>query len=235
MSIFGIRDSGQKIAQSNLIVNLDASQLISYPGTGTTWTDISGNQNSGSLLNGAAYNSANGGSIVFDGTDDRVQLPSGFSNWTAGITLDSWIRPGFTNANFNRVFELGNGIRTNNVAVYFVGTNYTGFFLQFPENTNNTVEFGASTSWVANTWYNYCYVANVTRGYVYRNGLQIADNAFAYLPSNTTRSANFIGTTSNSFREHWQGNISVIRMYNRALSASEVLQNFNASRIRFNT
>ena len=55
-----------------LVLCLDAANRKSYPGSGTTWTDLSGRGNTGTLTNGPTYSSANGGSIVFDGTDDIV-------------------------------------------------------------------------------------------------------------------------------------------------------------------
>jgi hypothetical protein len=62
------------IVQSGLVLNLDAGVSSSYPGSGTTWTDLSGNGNTGTLTNGPTYNSANGGSLVFDGVDDYVNV-----------------------------------------------------------------------------------------------------------------------------------------------------------------
>lgn len=234
MSIFGIRDSGTKIVTSGLVTNLDAAQLRSYPRTGTVWSDLSGNNSSGSLLNGASFDSGVGGSIVFDGTDDRVQLrDTGFNNFTSGFTADAWITLAVTNANVLRVFEFGNGIRTNNIAAYFAGTNFAGGFLQYPDGVNVTVNFGATTSWVVNTWYHYAFVMTGTRARVYRNGSQLSDEAFAYLPTNTTRTLNFVGTTSGAFRESWQGKIAEFRVYNRALSATEIAQNYNATKARY--
>ena len=63
------------IVMNGLVLALDAANSKSYPGSGTTWTDLSGNSNTGTLTNGPTYNSANGGSIVFDGVDDGVNIP----------------------------------------------------------------------------------------------------------------------------------------------------------------
>ena len=61
-----------RIVTDGLVLLLDAGNTKSYPGTGTTWTDISRNGNNGTLTNGPTFDSANGGSLVFDGVDDYV-------------------------------------------------------------------------------------------------------------------------------------------------------------------
>ena len=66
--------SGPDLVQNGLVLALDASDRNSYPGSGTTWRDMSGNSNNGTLTNGPTFNSANGGSIVFDGSDDYAQI-----------------------------------------------------------------------------------------------------------------------------------------------------------------
>ena len=63
---------GPRIPTSGLIFYLDAANTRSYPGSGTTWTDLSGNGNTGTLTNGPTYSSANGGQIVFDGSNDNA-------------------------------------------------------------------------------------------------------------------------------------------------------------------
>ena len=63
---------GASIVRNGLVLYLDAANPKSYPGSGTTWKDLSGNGNNGTLVNGPTFNSANGGSIVFDGTNDYV-------------------------------------------------------------------------------------------------------------------------------------------------------------------
>lgn len=66
---------GPHIVTDGLVLALDAANPTSYPGSGTTWRDLSGNNNSGSLVNGPTFNSVNGGSIVFDGSNDYVNIP----------------------------------------------------------------------------------------------------------------------------------------------------------------
>ena len=86
---------GPSIITQGLVLALDAADRNSYPGTGTAWTDLSGNGNNGTLTNGPTYNSANGGSIVFDGSNDYVNFSYNSSLNIGGlnITLSSWVRP----------------------------------------------------------------------------------------------------------------------------------------------
>jgi len=106
--------TGPNISTSGLVLALDAANTKSYPGSGTTWTDMSGNNNNGTLTNGPTFNSANGGSIVFDGSNDFVTLGNqsvlGFTNgifsveawvyipnsWTAGSQYPNLISKGAT-------------------------------------------------------------------------------------------------------------------------------------------
>jgi hypothetical protein len=81
-----------KIVTDGLVLCLDAGNPKSYPGSGTTWTDLSGNGNNGTLVNGVGYNSGNGGSLVFDGVNDRVTInASSHTNLSSGnFTISSW-------------------------------------------------------------------------------------------------------------------------------------------------
>ena len=82
------------VVSDGLVLCLDAGNIKSYPGSGTTWTDIGGNQNNGTFVNGPSYNSSAGGSIVFDGIDDRINLPfSSVLDISGSITMEGFIYP----------------------------------------------------------------------------------------------------------------------------------------------
>jgi len=82
---------GPKIISNGLVLYLDAANNKSYPRTGTTWYDLSGNNNNGTLTNGPTFNSANGGSIVYDGADDSVNLSLVSSN-VNNVTTEVWFK-----------------------------------------------------------------------------------------------------------------------------------------------
>jgi len=79
------------IVRNGLVLDLDAAKLDSYPKFGTTWRDITFNQNNGTLVNGPTFNSGNGGSIVFDGVDDYITIPTITNNI---YTIDFWYKMG---------------------------------------------------------------------------------------------------------------------------------------------
>ena len=87
--------TGPNIIKDGLVLTLDASSQRSYPGSGTTWYDLSGNGNNGTLTNGPTFDSGNGGSIVFDGTNDYVNGPttnSVIGNNISLISLSAWVK-----------------------------------------------------------------------------------------------------------------------------------------------
>jgi hypothetical protein len=92
---------------NGLVLYLDAGNTNSYPGTGTSWRDISGNSNNGTLTNGPTFNSANLGSIVLDGTDDYVNCGNNSSiNITGtGLTLSAWVYRTALNSNIDIQYE----------------------------------------------------------------------------------------------------------------------------------
>jgi hypothetical protein len=79
---------GPKIVTNGLVLALDAADRNSYPGSGTTWRDISGNNYSGSLINGTSFNSSNGGVFSFDGVDDYLSLPNMNYSTSSNTTIE---------------------------------------------------------------------------------------------------------------------------------------------------
>jgi hypothetical protein len=223
-----------------LVLALDAGNIKSYNAgiSTTTWTDLSGIGNTGTLTNGPTYSSANGGSIVFDGVDDYVQVTNsnGFGevNTTPTMTLELW-------ANINRKSGGGAqyqhlaGFRTSNFAFYFLLLDESGASV----NTEARISTTSSISNITVNYINYfdkwthiVFVANDTRSDLYFNGTLIGSNT-GVTGSFGGSSGNFrIGLDPNGSYST-KGNISSAKVYNRALSAAEVSQNFNALRGRY--
>ena len=226
MSILGIRDSGQKIVTSNLILHYDAAQFRSYTSGSTTWNDISGNNNNATLINGPIFNSNNGGFIVFDGSNDYATLPSGFANFTSGITFEIWTYPTAMSSFDVLLRLLGSGADTISFFRHTGGGGNNYF------NVNiGGVEITPNQELNLNQWSQRTFTANGTNWFAYNEGMSGATVTTSKLPNNVTRTTNEIGGTS-SFSQY-TGRIAIIRLYNRALSATEVLQNYNAQRARF--
>ena len=214
-----------RIITDGLALCLDAGNTKSYPGSGTAWTDLSGNVRNGTLTNGPTYSSDNGGSIVFDGTDDFVQC-SGSLTVTAA-TFVAWIRRNGTQGSYDSI-------------LISRGSNVTGMMFQ-------------SSDQLAYVW------NNVVNTYTWQSGLTVPDltwcmvavsvtstAATAYLcqSSGITSAINTVSHTSAILNDikigqddfggrFFTGNIAMAQLYNRALSAAEIQQNFNAHRGRF--
>jgi hypothetical protein len=229
-----------KIATDGLVFCLDASNTKSYPGSGTTWTDISRNGNTGTLTNGPTYSSANGGSIVFDGTNDYVAYTNnnGFGTVSAApvATLGIW-------AYIER--KAGGGTQYQQLAGFRNDSNYDFFFLLLDSSgatVNTEARLRTATSYYDinveytnfNSWCYITFVANTNRSDLYINSVLAG--------SNTSVAGNF-GSNSGNFRigqspnpaGDWKtkGRISQVHFYNIALTANQVLQNYNATKKRF--
>jgi hypothetical protein len=228
-----------KIVTDGLVLCFDAANNKSYPSSGTTWIDLSRSGINGTLINGPTFNSANGGSIVFDGVDDVVITPTVNLN-SLGFTMNMWFKPQTsTGIRFLLSFS---GITTDNtLAIYIDSSNQ----LVLDDRDGPVVPGGdisaiKSTSAISlNTWTNLTATVDRSLGAgnednFYINGTLIpsfyvfADNL------NTSYSSNqfYIGNVSGSGFPY-KGDIASVQIYNRALSSTEVLQNYNATKTRF--
>jgi hypothetical protein len=215
------------IVQSGLMLNLDAGVSSSYPGSGTTWTDLSGNGRTGTLTGtingGVGYSSANGGSLTFDGTDDFVQC-SGSLTLTAA-TFIAWInRASVQGTNPGIIFS-----RTPSAT----GMNFRFGALGYHWNDDSNTYNWASGLVIPQAW---CMCAitvtsSLATGYLYQaSGLTTALAGLGH--GSTTMSSIIVGRDAFENR-YYTGNISQVSIYNRALTATEIQQNFNATRSRF--
>jgi hypothetical protein len=223
-------DAVASIVTSGLVLNLDAGNASSYPGSGTTWTDLTGNGNSGTLNNGPTFTGSFGGSIVFDGTNDQVDVSSAnlpIQFGTSPFAIELWVRT--TNSSKRQGLVCASG-GTGNGPIFAIESNTVGVGIYGSANVVNT---GAG-SIAANTWYHIV----LTRASTSSNSTYIYINSV--LNGTGTLSTNFsstnsvgIGYTPNT-AEYTVGNIAAVRIYkNKYLSDSEVLQNYNAVKSRF--
>lgn len=213
---------GPSVVTSGLILSLDAGNIKSYPGSGTTWTDLSGTGNTGTLTNNPTYTSGTSGYFNFDGVDDYVDCGNNSSTQLGtAVTLESWCYPVSTSG-------LGNMIQKNQNAAYRFRIQNGDLWAY--SNGNSAVASGALCT--NNNWW-HCIASFGPSGIIcYVNGTQVASSASAYSPSNVSSGNVQIGCYAPG-SETFNGRISIARIYNRVLSATEVLQNFNASRGRY--
>jgi hypothetical protein len=212
---------GVNIVTNGLVLYLDASNTKSYVSGSTTWNDVSRSGNNGALINGPTFNSANGGSIVFDGTNDYVS----FSSITNNIyTIDFWYKMGGNDGSYGYFASSGN----NGFAIGEGGAGITyGQFYYW----NSSVSTGLGSIPSTTNWNHICTLINVSTNniQIYGNGTQLSNSTI----SNMSTSISNIGRHITLNTHYLKGNLSSYKLYNRALSASEVLQNYNATKSRF--
>jgi len=213
------------IVTSGLVLHLDAGNAASYPGTGTTWTDLSGNSRNGTLTDGPTYSSANGGSIVFDGTNDFVQC-SGSVTVTAA-TFVAWINRNGTQGTYDGIlFSRG----TNTTGMNFFSSNQLGYHWNDSSSTYN--------------WNSGLTVPNLAWCMIAVSVTSTSAKAYLYQSGGNTSATNTVGHTSSILNDiklaqddaggrFFNGNIAASMIYDKALTDSEITQNYNALRGRF--
>ena len=224
-----------RIITDELVLCLDAANKQSYPGSGTTWTNLAGSNN-GTLTNDPTFNSANGGSIAFDGTNDHVRVGAVTSQTTGNITYNSWFKTN-TLASTQTLFwddDSAPGgdawIQITTLGAIQTQRDSDGFRNLF--TTSSTIKI--------NTWYNLCFVASTVspRKSLYLNGVLVASDNIAigtrFNRSYLTLGASFDGSSFAGGGRYLNGNISTFAVYTRALTPAEILQNYNATKGRYN-
>jgi len=222
-----ITPSTSDIVTNGLALNLDAGNLASYPGSGTIWTDLSGNGNNGTLNGGVTYNPANGGVMAFDGASGYVNIPNSSS-----------ILPSTGNISTLSCFKaLATGVDGGSIIL-----NKESEYELSAGGGNIDYAFRPNWAWVGATSFNvsqfYCVAVTYDQSYqrMYINGTQVysapLSGAIGNLFSNDLRiGARGAPGLAGAF---FNGQIATVQIYNRALSAAEVQQNFNAFSSRYN-
>ena len=213
---------GPKIVTNGLVLALDAADKNSYPGTGTTWNDLSGNAYNGTFGTSTqtpTFSNINGGTILFDGSNDIVEVTSNLGTMSA-YTLMFWAR-----RDAESRMPVSARTTTN---FYWFGDN-SWYYTH--GGVGGEYYYSKPTSIPTGTWGCYCVVYNGSNVSIYRQGVYQGQQA-------TTGTANWsagllIGYWVGGSTYAWQGPISIIMMYNRGLTATEVLQNYNATKTRF--
>lgn len=229
------------VVQQGLILHLDAGNTNSYPGSGTTWSDLTSTNGDATLMNGAFYSSNDGGYIDFDGTNDYARIPS--SSWSVGnlfngsnnFTISLWINIDSFPTNTNYIYSpvlfspaeghvyltIGDGVPVNKIGL----RTYLGAWTS-PVSSNTL-----ST----NTWYNICATYDSSSGFtLYQDGTSVSTSSSTGSIGTQTRSYTLIGgsTAANQYR-YLNGSISSLLVYNRALTSTEVSDNYDVLSSRY--
>lgn len=225
-----------RIVTSGLVLALDTADRNSYAGSGTTWSDLSGNVNNGTLTGGVTYDSGNGGSLVFNGSTGYINcnnITSLGSNPASSFTVSAWVKK-TGNSIYQSVIEKYQGITISGVWGWIVMVDYPNIndislYLNRSQQAERIISYTGST--VLSTWCNIVFVYDGSNGYLYVNGVYRSQGATVNGTVNN-RNVN-IGRLSVNNGQYFSGNISNVLGYSRALSSTEIQQNYNASKGRF--
>jgi len=221
---------GSPIVTDGLVFAVDANNIVSYPKSGTSVYNLTGSATTGTLTNGTSFNISNGGSFMFDGTNDYIVFPDDTNLDSQAITMESW-------SNISTLFQNGFLFEKGNV-----NTQYSNFF-----NSDGTFYFrtmGLSAqdltfycpSYISpNTWNHIVCTYGAGIKTIYINGIQIAQQTglTGIIPTNPA--GLFLGAYGPGSSYFLNGKIANSRVYNKALTAAEVLQNYQAEQYRFKT
>lgn len=220
-----------KVVTDGLILYLDASNSRSYVSGSTAWNDLSRIGSNGALVNGPTFSTANAGSIVFDGTNDFVNMGSGSALTSNTLTLDCWFNCGSVNAVKYIVMKAADtGFARDYGFTTTVGNTINWFF------GNNNPQFVSLTSTVTigqNVWVNATATRNGSLSVLYINGVANVSASYAFTQNNLGQPLYIGNLIIPNAGRYFQGSFATVRLYNRGLSATEVLQNYNATKTRF--
>jgi len=223
---------GPRTVTNGLVLALDAADKNSYKGSGTTWKDLTSNANNGTLTNGPTFSNTNSGAIVLDGTDDYVSLTSTTSLRPSNVTLSVWfnrnnsaISGAESIAESRKSLWLSYGFHISSGAI----TWYIGYLDSAPYSTS----VGATGNYIDGRWHNVVGTYDKQNLKIYVDGsLQATSNSFTSDILYTGYLVFLIGFHAES-TTYFEGKIATTSLYNRALTATEVLQNYNATKTRF--
>jgi hypothetical protein len=229
------------IITDGLVLYLDAANPKSYPGTGTVWSDLSGNGNNGTLVNGPTFDSGNNGRIVFDGVNDSVVIPLSQSLQflgTSSYTIEVWANQLVSQSGFPVLVGTEDGIAVGrdgiNFSIWKSGLTTINFIHdRFTSNTQRQSSYIniPDTSVIGN-------VFQFTGTY---DGINMNTYYNGFINRPSTESTGSVTNTITPFTlarrgnsaSYFNGRIYSVKVYNRALSQQEILQNYNATKSRF--
>lgn len=214
------------IVTNGLVLWLDAANPRSYepPYNGTTWRDLSGNGNTSTLTNGPTYNSSNGGSIVFDGVNDYVATPYNVS--LTDFTACAWFRQIGTLIGYQRIMD------KSYINGFWIGRNASTPNSWGGGVRESSPPYGRYITLTDGQWH---YIVSRRQGTTHTILGDGITNTVSGTVSSTAfnTSALWLGVENPPGVTYFTGNIAQAQIYNRALTDSEILQNFNATRARF--
>lgn len=248
---------GGAVTSNGLLLNLDATNPSSYPGSGSTWNNlVTGNEVTNfTLTAGGAYSSDNGGVIRFGNTGGGASSATGFSNLSA-YTVEVWVKPAGTmgdyepyvegNTNYTpcffseKVYNSGTGNRVNMVLAYNArgltsGTANNSYRYEAAINNGSWKKHQIPTNYSSdlNNWVQIISTYDGSKLTIYRNGVSLGSSAALGIASLRTPSIGYWISHRWDMSDGVYGDYSKVMMYNKALSQAEITANYNAFNARF--
>ena len=222
-----------KIVTDGLVLYIDAANPKSYPGSGTTWSDLAGSNN-GTLTNGPTFDSGNGGSIDFDGSNDYVVFTGYGGTFISNPGLNSgiisfslWV---FAAGGY---YILSSGAQTSSTGIAFSYQNGSPF-TAVQTGTKSLTKYIGSANFPLNVWLNFTTVSDGSNLILYKNGELFSTDSMNNESRSDTSSDLTLGVPNNAQGSYQlEGKISLVQVYDKVLTASEVLQNYNATKGRY--
>jgi hypothetical protein len=217
---------GEGILTNGLILHLDAGQSASYPGSGTTWTDLSTSGNNGTLTNGPTFDSADGGSILFDGTNDYVALPL-ITSAISSITLQCWV---YLSTSSKKGAFMGVGTSANGYGIGVGSANLDTNGNEIIGIFTGVRSIATSTNYGTGWKFVTLLINSSSVPLIYVGSTLIG--TYSGLNPEIPTTAATVGSLHSSAR-FFGGNVAQAIAYNRALTATDIDTNFNATKGRY--
>ena len=226
------------IVSSGLVMHLNASNTVSYPGTGTNWTDLSGNGNHGTLQNGVAFTSVNNGAMVFDGVNDYFVTNNNLdlSN-TDKLTIQIILKT----ASSNTQMIMEHSVNWNSNNAFGIISNNLSDKIQITDHNQGYNVSNSVASINDNNWHLFTATTDRSLNATDQNLIYIDDNA-----ANKVNVTNLTNDNSGNFASHklylssrggtahyFNGAIAQVLIYNRVLTAAEIQENFNVVKLKY--
>jgi hypothetical protein len=233
------------IITDGLVLYLDAANTRSYPGSSNVWNDLSTGGNNGTLTNGPTFNSGNGGSIVFDGTNNFVEFGDVLDLGTNSMTINQWVMLNTVSTQFFLSKALANlqNYRFSTGVNFNSPTNRLVAFMQGNSGAGTDINPYGSTILSANTWFMATFVFERSSTIkIYYNGVleTLTGNAtisqwngLNFQSINPFRIGTYTASNNTGLYLPTNGKIAITQVYHRVLTPSEVLQNYNATKGRY--
>lgn len=231
------------IVKDGLVLYLDSAKKDSYFGSGTLWSDVSGNGYVGTLINGPNFNSDNGGSIVFDGIDDYVDFGNVLNMRTNSMTIFQWVRPTNNPSLQSSLSKALAGVQNFRYAIIYNNLLRVSFFIQGNSGTGTDIQPYSTNSLSLNTWSMITVTINRSSVIeIFINGVKqtlTGSNTISqwdnldFQSINPFRVGSYTASNNTSPFVPFFGDIATTSIYFRVLNDNEILQNYNATKSRF--